>query len=534
MSQFDRDPSKYLSSEERDAMRLAARGNAVLEVVALLEALGVEETAIEKAVQVTRERTADMPVDVLQGLGGRAVSMVQLLDGEPLDTVESEEGELPVYATKREFVPGPMRRVNPAGTYKLVESVTSPVGETERQATTVNPYIHKVFGGIFSFDELKAIETMEPARRAVFVDRLMEVYREVSHKPEYAAVHGQRLGLMLEGRRVKEIRELLDTPDATIHFTFNSLGQMFERHPSGAREAYAAAIYEEIDTEVVPVAVSETIVPIRVDKKVQPEPSGERQTTTHQHIKAVFGSILSDEDMLCIEQLEPHQRDLFTGLLTDIYRKVSKYPERGEVQVARFRRMLDGLRTVDIAREQGCSEVNIQQSRRSMRQMMGRLPDDVIAALVTAKGTLLPADDETVAPTDSATSPEPMPSENHEQDVPVDSLIDETLFSLMEQFDFGYSDVKGLVDRLKGISNRTDSGLVTANIALLTAAREVEDMLDQTALLLLRAHLTPRPGRPPLSPSEIVERVKDTPGFDIETVQRSIVGALAKIKEARS
>lgn len=535
MSQFEHDRTRFLSQEEQDAMRLAARGHAVLEVVALLEALGVEECAIETAVRATRERIADMPVDTLQELGTQAVSMVRLLDGEPLDAVESEEGVLPpvVEVTDQKFIPGPMRRVNPDGTYDLIDSVKVPISETERHATTVNPYINKIFNGILSFDELKDIESMEPSRRRILVDGLMGIYREVSHKPEYADVHGQRLTLMLAGHRVKEIGKILHTPAATIQFTFKSLGPMFERHPSGVREAYESTLREAIDdteSSIEPNLVA--TMPARVERTIQPNPSGEKQTVTYRHIKGVFEGILSDEDMRHIEQFESYQRDIFVGLLADIYKKVSYQPGRGDARVAQFRRMLDGLKMADIAEELSCPEKHIQEGRRKLKLMMSRSPDEVAAAFAVAKAALPP--DETGVAENGNVRSESTSSEDHESEMPVDRLIENTFLDLMHEFDFGYSEVKGLIDRLKGTSNQTDSGLVKANIAFLTAARQAGELLDESESALLRAHLAPRPGRPPLSPGEIVESFKDIPGFDIDTVQRSIVGALAKLKGARS
>lgn len=184
MPQFEHDRSKYLSQKEIDAMRLALRGQVVLKVVAMLEALGVDEPAIETAVQETRKNIAGMPLDTLRTLGRQAVGIAQLLDGEPLDAIESEEGDpfvVQQQPVEQISVIEPTEPISPVDTEQDVASEVpkrkrvmrmKPNGETVRYDTavrtpteiarineeTVSADIAYMFAKIFSFDELKLIE----------------------------------------------------------------------------------------------------------------------------------------------------------------------------------------------------------------------------------------------------------------------------------------------------------------------------------------------------------------------------------------
>lgn len=571
MPRFEHDHSKYLSQEEKVAMRLALRGQVVLKVVAMLEALGVDEPAIEAAVQRTRERIADMSPDTLRALGGRAVGMAQLLDGESLDTVESEEGDLFVVQQRpveQISVIEPAEPISPVDTEQRVTSelskrkrvmrmkpnremvrydtaVRTPIEIARINEETVSADIAYMFADVFSFDELKLIENLNFEQRAMFVEELIKVYQKVVEVNSETDHYKDRLLLLLEGLSVREVSEKLDTPYGTVRAARQKTWSMLARDPVGAHR-----VLSPIFSGSEGVEGSNQVDQLALTDVHQTQLSA-RVT---EYVDAIFGTILSEEEQGDIVTFTPGQKDVFVAELMKAYENEVPVTVKSMLQGERLRHMLDGMTARAIADVLNQDRGNVSRSKKSMKAIFDRCPDEVHQAYHTARQLeveehasvverVVP-DSSEVDMSDDISEPdtpeyvdvptEPTPNESHEQEVPIDRLIEDTFLDLMHEFDFGYSEVKGLIDRLKGTSNQMDSGLVKANIAFLTAARQAGELLDESESALLRAHFALRPGRPPLSPSEIVELFKDIPGIDIDTVQRSIVGALAKLKGVRS
>ncbi len=570
MPQFEHDYSKYLSQDERDAMRLALRGEVVLKVVAMLEALGVDDTAIEIAVQRTRENIAGMPPDTLRALGSQAVSMALLLNSEPLDTVESEEDTLPLAqqqptdqvsviepAEPTSFVDieldvapeAPKRkrvmRMKPNGEMVRYDTaVRTPTEIARINEETVSADIAYMFAEIFSFDELKLIESLNSEQRVLFVEELIKVFQKVVQINSEIDHYKDRLFLLLEGLSLREVSEKLETPYGTVKAARQKTWSMLARDPVGAHQVLSPILSRnegmEGSNQVDRLAltdVHQTQLLARVT----------------EYVHAIFGDILSDEEQNDIVTFTTGQKDVFVAELIKAYEKQVPITVKSMLQGERLRRMLDGMTTRAIADVLSQDRGNVSRSKKSMKVIFERCQDEVRQAYHAARqleaeehltdeqvvsdssGVDVHDDNDELDATERVgIPPESTPNESHEQEVPIDRLIENTFLDLMHEFDFGYSEIKGLIDRLKGTSNQTDGGLVKANIAFLAAAREAGELLDESESALLRAHFTPRPGRLPLSPSEIVEAFKDIPGLDTDTVQRSIVGALTKLKRVRS
>lgn len=379
----------------------------------------------------------------------------------------------------------------------------------------------------------------------MFVEELIKVYEDVVQVNSEADHYKDRLLLLLEGLSVREVSEKLYTPYGTVKATRQKTRSMLARDPVGAHQVLSSIVSGGEDVEGLNQVDRLQLTDVR---------QAQLSARITGYVDAIFGTILSDEEQGDIVTFTPVQRDVFVVELMKAYEKEVPVTVNSMLQGERLRRMLDGMTTRAIADVLSQSRGNVWRSQKSMNAIFDRCPDEVRQAYHIARqleAEVHDTDEQVASDPSELDAPddinepdipehtdvlsEPMLSESPEQEVPVDRLIEDTFLDLMQQFDFGYSEVKGLIDRLRGTSNQTDSGLVKAHIAFLTAAREAGELLDESEFALLRAHLAPRPGRPPLSPGEIVELSADTtPDLDIDTVQRSIVGTLVKLKGARS
>lgn len=572
MPHFEHDRSKYLSQEEIDAMRLALRGQVVLKVVAMLEALGVDEPAIETAVQETRKNIAGMPLDTLRTLGSQAVGIVQLLNGEPLDAIESEEGTTPAVqqqsteqipvlepaeptnpvdmkqeATSEVQKPKIVRRMKPNGVViQLNIDKRAPADIDRITEETVNANIGYMFAKFFSFEELKLIENLTPDQCEIFATELIRVYEFAVERNGAMEGYKERLMLLLEGLSNDEVRERLDIESVTTVRTMrHKIRSMLERDPVATRQVLSIVLPDREGVDELKQIEQLPIMGVRQAQEL---------TQMMENISTIFGGILSEEEQSGISTLTPVQKDVLVAELVKAYEHEVHVPGHSAALSKRLRYMLDGMATRNIAKMLKDRTAHITRSKKAMNAIFMRFPDEVRQAYHTARQ--LEAEERTAEEQVILDlSMVDVPDDNDEPDVikyadissvttfnkppeqeeiSIDRLIENTFLDLMHEFDFGYSEVKGLIDRLKGKSNQTDSGLVKANVAFLMAAREAGELLDEPESALLRSHFAPRPGRPPLSPSEIVELSAGTLDLDIDTVQRSIVGALAKLKGVRS
>ncbi len=377
--------------------------------------------------------------------------------------------------------------------------------------------------------ELRALIELAPTQQAMFLKELEEIIRDNSSKPKFASAHIERLQHILSGKSCREIAQLLNTTEGNVYQAARGLNNILAKTRDKIHDIFATAMTSEADVDSI------DIPPTIVVEDTPPAPAAPT-------IPAVPEVVRVDPKLALIEQFQtlfsddPRYSKVLSGLLDmnrsqasnreieqEIARLINEridaqnidfealFEERGELVVVRsfIGRFVQAGRTQNV----------MQRPPRSLREIAQTIrPAQATTHLFGGLSRLFAAFD-TV----------PVPEDIHQQDIPnpedqqpLGELIENACWTIGPTLGFSNEQTLALLHRLRDRKTEVTGDLMTANMAILRAAKALNGKLSENDSRLLVAYLAPRVGQPPLSLEEIARDFSDLFDKDEDELKRKI------------